>query len=360
MTVKNIIEAAFNQSVYAINITDENGILLNVNDAYLRLYKFDSSEQILGKTQNIISNPNTPKVIYEDMWHTILANRTWSGELTNLAQDGSQIFVHLTITPIIEEGKLAGYMGFTLDRGQQVLLEQQILHANNLVVLGTLGAGIAHELNNPLTAISLEADNIQEMVSGLVSGAKYESLQASTQAIINGAERMKKVIEHFLVYSRRERRGKGDVVSLKALVEDSLLFLEQQLKNRGIRLVLNLNPELMVSGDRTNLESVLHNLLTNSRDAFEENDVPKKQIDIKLSRIDNQWAELDYADNAGGIPSHYQDKIFDPFFTTKREGVGTGLGLSIAKKIILEHGGTIKCMAQEPIARFVIQLPLSQ
>lgn len=81
MTVKNIIEAAFNQSVYAINITDENGILLNVNDAYLRLYKFDSSEQILGKTQNIISNPNTPKVIYEDMWHTILANRTWSGEL---------------------------------------------------------------------------------------------------------------------------------------------------------------------------------------------------------------------------------------------------------------------------------------
>src|SRR5689334_7743259 len=86
------------------------------------------------------------------MWKCISSGGTWRGNLTNVAKDGSEVFVHLTITPIRENGAIVGYMGFSLDRAQQVMLEKQLFHANKLVVLGTMGAGLAHEPSSSLSS----------------------------------------------------------------------------------------------------------------------------------------------------------------------------------------------------------------
>jgi histidine kinase len=356
----NIIEKAFDQSTFAINITDLEGRLLRTNDAYLKLYKFKCEKEVLGKTQRIISSPKTPRVVYEDMWRHLKNNKTWSGEITNLASDGSEVFIHLTITPIFEEKKKIGYMGFSLDRSQQVILEKQLLHANKLVVLGTLGAGLAHELNNPLTSISLEAEYIQEKLESLGKIENIRSLKAAAGSILMGVERMNRVIEHLMVYSRKEEVGDRELLSVKSIIDDSFLFLDKQLKNRGIEVRLDIDPELMIYGRKMDMESVIHNLLTNSRDAFQEANSEGKCVNIQISKTEDDWMLLDYKDNAGGIPKGILDKVFDPFFTTKAEGHGTGLGLAITKKIIVEMGGIITCESRRGVSRFLIRLPLAK
>ncbi len=350
-----LCEKAFSQAEYAINITDKNGILVKVNKAYLRLYKFTAENEVIGHSQRIIRSPNTPLGVYKHMWETILAGDTWRGELSNVATDGSEVFIHLTITPIREDGEIIGYMGFSLDRSQQVMLERQLFHANKLVVLGTLGASLAHELNNPLASILLDAEYIRELFSAPNPDFDVKSALSAADSVIKGAERMKKVVEHLLHYSRKDPEKEG-VFPVLNLVEDSFLFMDKQLKNRGIHLEYQIEDDLYLQGNRTQLESVIHNLLTNSRDAFDTFDPPEKLISIKAY---HRGASLlvDYSDNAGGISDEVKPYIFDPFFTTKKEKEGTGLGLSISKKIVTEHGGRITCRSEGDNTLFRIELP---
>src|SRR3954463_9755565 len=100
-----MIQDAFTQSDYAINITDPKGILLKVNDAYLRLYKINDESQILGQTQRIIRSPFTPDSVYKDMWKTISEGKVWRGEMGNRTLDGNDVFIHLTISPIRRDGE---------------------------------------------------------------------------------------------------------------------------------------------------------------------------------------------------------------------------------------------------------------
>jgi PAS domain S-box-containing protein len=355
---QNLIEKAFHQSVYAISITDLEGRLLCMNDAFLKLYNFKSEKQLLGKTQKSISSPKTARIVYEEMWDHLKADKIWSGEITNLTSDGREVFIHLTITPIFEGKRKIGYMGFSMDRSQQVVLEKQLLHANKLVVLGTLGAGLAHELNNPLASVSLEAEYIQETLTHIKKLKNLKSLKAAINSILLGVERMNRVIEHLMVYSRKEESADRELLSVNSIIEDSFLFLDKQLKNRGIKVQLKIDQDLNIYGRKMDMESVIHNLLTNSRDAFLNLKKPNKHIRMNVSMTEDNWMLLDYQDNAGGIHPDILDRVFDPFFTTKAEGEGTGLGLAITKKIIVEMGGVITCDSKNGVTQFRIRLPL--
>ena len=352
-----MFEDAFTQSDYAINITDPKGILVEVNQAYLRLYKFESEDEILGQTQRIIRSPLTPDGVYKDMWTTITAGNVWRGQLSNRAKDGTDVFIHLTISPIKRDGQIVGYMGFSLDRAQQVMLERQLFHANKLVVLGTLGAGLAHELNNPLASILLDAEYLKEHLTQNLQGPDSASAMAAAESVIRGAERMRQVLEHLLLYSKADSNTAHSGISLQQLVTDSFLFIERQLYSRGIEIKQEFEGDPHVNGNRTQLESVIHNLLSNSRDAFDALERPDKCISICAVFMESgSMAQIDYRDNAGGIPAEVMTRIFEPFFTTKG-GQGTGLGLAIGKKIIAEHGGTIDCESKNGGTHFRIRLP---
>ncbi len=352
------MEKAFVQAEYAVNITDPRGILLKVNQAYLDLYKFSSEEEIIGQTQRIIRSPLTHDSLYKDMWTTISSGGTWRGNLTNIARDGSEVYVHLTITPLRENGKIIGYMGFSLDRAQQVLLERELFHANKLMVLGTLGAGLAHELNNPLASILLDAEYLNEVLSDVEGPIDREQAAGAARSVIAGVARMKKVLEHLLLYSRKETRNRHSTLAVDELLEGSLLFMEKQLSHRGIQVLIRAEKDLFISCNRTQMESVIHNLLGNSRDAFEGRTAKERNIHIKADREEPGWVVLEYRDNAGGIPTALLPRIFEPFFTTKHEKEGTGLGLAISRKIVLEHGGTMDCHSERGTTTFRIRLRL--
>ncbi|MDQ3003279.1 MAG: ATP-binding protein [Fibrobacterota bacterium] len=352
-----IIEDAFTQSDYAINITDPTGVMVRVNDAYIRLYKFNSESEVLGKNQRIIRSPLAPDSLYKNMWNTIVSGRIWRGELTNRATDGSDVFIHLTISPIRRNGEIVGYMGFSIDRAQQVLMERQLFHANKLVVLGTLGAGLAHELNNPLASILLDAEYLRDYLYDPDRSPDPAVALAAADSVIRGAERMRRVLEHLLFYSKKDSGTGTSTISLRQLLDDSFLFIERQLTSRGIEIKIELDGNYFVNGNRTQLESVIHNLLGNSRDAFSQSQTEEKLISIRSNYLEKeQLVRIEYQDNAGGIPVDVLDQIFEPFFTTKG-GDGTGLGLAISKQIIAEHGGSIECISKGVKTVFNLSLP---
>jgi PAS domain S-box-containing protein len=352
----SLMVKAFTQADYAVNLTDKLGALIKVNQAYLDLYKFPSDSEILGKSQRIIRSPHTPDAVYREMWNTISSGETWRGNLTNIAKDGSDVFVHLTITPIRENGKIVGYMGFTLDRGQQVLLEKQLFHANKLVVLGTMGAGLAHELNNPLASILLDAEFLQEIFQTPGKPIDWPTALSASTSLIMGVERIKKVLEHLLAYSRKEGPQQHSTLSVMQLIQDSFLFIERQFSNRGIAIEISMDEEIFISGNRTQLESIIHNLLHNSRDAFEGR-TGEKKVNIQVRKGSDGFVVIEFRDNAGGISEKNLPHIFEPFFTTKGEAEGTGLGLAISKKIVAEHGGSIECESKGGTTLFRIHLP---
>ncbi|MCD6023616.1 MAG: domain S-box-containing protein [Fibrobacteria bacterium] len=350
---------AFTQADYAINITDPDGRLVRVNDAYLRLYKFQSESEILGKTQRLIRSSSTPESLYKDMWKTITRGETWRGNLVNRAVDGSAIHIHLTISPIRRDGKIVGYMGFSLNREQQVLLERQLFHANKLMVLGTLSAGLAHEMNNPLASVLLEAEYLRKLFNREGEADKAAGLKA-TESVIRGVERMQRVLNHLLQYSRKDAIQGMENFTVKRLLEEAFLFMDRQLMTRGIEVTVYADESLSIRGNYTQIESVLHNLISNARDAFSEWETGEaKRISIYARRRENQ-IEIRFEDNAGGIPDHLLAHIFEPFFTTKDGSKGTGLGLALARKLIEEHGGTIHCVSQFGCTRFTIVLPAGE
>jgi two-component system, cell cycle sensor histidine kinase and response regulator CckA len=352
-----MFEDAFTQADYAINITDPEGRLLRVNLAYLKLYKFTSESEVLGKTQRIIRSPMTPGSLYQDMWQNISQGRPWRGDLINKARDGGDVHVHITISPIRHADKIVGYMGFSLDREQQVMLERQLLHANKLMMLGTLGAGLAHEMNNPLASILLDAEYLQEIHSQPGPALDYSAALAAAESVIRGVERMRRVLKHLLQYSKKDVFSEAGNISVRELVEDSFLFVNRQLINRGIQLRQEVPEAISIPGIRTQLESVLHNLISNSCDAFLGKDGDGKYIAISSRRNPHGQVEIIFEDNAGGIPAGHLGHIFEPFFTTKEGQMGTGLGLSLSRKIISDHGGSIQCESSGGRTRFTILLP---
>jgi len=220
------------------------------------------------------------------------------------------------------------------DITERVALEHSARQAEKLAALGTLAAGLAHELNNPIGIISTRAEL---MLLDAESGALPEGLHDDLRVIHRHAQRVARITQGLLSFSRHSS-GQHARVDLNRLVDETLLLVEKQIVRDGIALTRALAPNLPpVWGDANALQQVVMNLLTNARDAV------KAGGEIVVETLATGEAARDVRlvvrDTGPGIPSELLSKIFDPFFTTKANG--TGLGLSISYGIVREHQGTV-------------------
>ncbi len=224
--------------------------------------------------------------------------------------------------------------------------QSQLVQSAKLASIGELATGIAHELNQPLTYIRnstqlLLMDNADDLDAEEV----FETLQQVEQA----TDRMMSIINHLRSFAR-ESDIQHRPVQLCQVLENSLILLNEQLKNRNIRLEKKIDPQLpQVLGNSQQLEQVFINMLSNARDALDGREDPQIVIQVKVLAQDDgsQQVMICFIDNGAGIPSSYLEKIFDPFFSTKEEGKGTGLGLSISYGIIQDHQGEIHVSSTE-------------
>jgi two-component system NtrC family sensor kinase len=233
--------------------------------------------------------------------------------------------------------------------------QTQLIQSGKLAAVGTMAAGVAHELNQPLMVIR---GYTQELLADerLVDKEICEDLRR----IEAQTTRMVAIINHLRDFSRQSK-GKREVTDLNRVVTGALTFLGQQLRTKNIVVVQELVPALPpVWADPMQIEQVFLNLVTNACDAMEE--VGTGTITIRTELAAGSRVGLSVTDTGPGIPPDLQTRIFDPFFTTKEVGKGTGLGLSICHGIVEEHGGELT--VESPVAdgrgaRFTIVLPRS-
>jgi signal transduction histidine kinase len=216
-----------------------------------------------------------------------------------------------------------------LGRRENILVESHKLRA-----IGTLTAGVAHELNNPINNITLTSHVLLEDYATLPDEERREMLND----IIHEAERTKKIVASLLDFARQSE-SKVEPLELSEVVRRTLALAQNQLTLKGVRVSLEIADHLPpVHGDSQQLSQVVLNLVLNAVDASPRGG----RIEIAVAKAkDEESVQITVRDHGPGIPGHILNSIFDPFFTTKPKGKGVGLGLSICKGIVSKHGGEI-------------------
>jgi two-component system NtrC family sensor kinase len=230
-------------------------------------------------------------------------------------------------------------------------LQSKLMHAEKMAAVGQLVSGVAHEVNNPLTAILGFADLLME------NPELPESARKDMRVILQEAQRTKQIVQNLLSFARQMPPQKK-AVQLNPILRRTVQLRSYDFQSHGVEVIEHLDQELpSVIGDSHQLQQVFLNILNNAYDAVGETGRPAR-IEITTTPKGNS-VEILFRDNGPGI-SH-PDRIFDPFFTTKEVGKGTGLGLSICYGIVHEHGGEIFCLNNEGAegATFVVRFPAS-
>jgi two-component system NtrC family sensor kinase len=239
---------------------------------------------------------------------------------------------------------LARDLAVTIDNAA---LHRQLARAEKLAAIGQLVAGVAHELNNPLTSIVGYSELISDDIPAGPARQRLDKM-------LREAQRMKRIIENLLRFARRNSLEKKSA-NLESLLQEVLALREYHLHNHDIKVHVRIEPDLPhVAVDEDQFKQILLNLLNNSIDALEGHS--EKRIRIEAA-INNGRISLSFDDNGPGFTD--VNRVFDPFFTTKPVGKGTGLGLSICYGIVKEHGGEIHAENLQPRgARIILELPV--
>jgi PAS domain S-box-containing protein len=276
-------------------------------------------------------------------------------ELQAMRADGGLFPVEVQIHKLSIEG--VRYAAYVRDLTSQKAAETELvesqgkLHqAEKLAAMGSLLAGVAHEINNPLAIVVAQAGLLEE-----VSGEP--DTRSTAGKIGAAAARCSRIVKTFLSMARRQVPQR-ERVSLADVIERSAAVVSYGMRANGVELTLDLHESLPdVEGDADQLGQVLSNLLVNAQQAMDGIEGARR-VTVAAKPDAGGLVELTVADNGPGIPGHVLPRIFEAFFTTKPAGLGTGIGLAICRNVVLAHGGTIEAgNASEGGAVFRIRLP---
>jgi two-component system NtrC family sensor kinase len=231
-----------------------------------------------------------------------------------------------------DQGQPYGYEIISRNITGRKALEDRLINMEKLASVGTLAAGVAHEINNPITVILGFAEHLLEKTEGMPE--IYETLQVMEEEGL----KCKKIVENLLTFARSPERTETST-DINATLQKMLTVVQNTLLTKKIRLESTLAPDLpRAKGDPRELQQVFINLVNNAMDAMKGGGLLR--VDTRRAP-DGKRVAIEFSDTGNGIPREAQPKIFDPFFTTKRTGEGTGLGLSMSYGIITKFGGTI-------------------
>jgi PAS domain S-box-containing protein len=335
-----------------IMITDLQGTILEVNRALEELTGY-SREELLGQTPRLLKSGAHADEVYADIWHTVLARRSWQGELSNRRKDGSTFQASLTISPIVDhQGRLTHFVGIQRDVTDHKDLERQLLQAQKMQSVGTLAGGVAHEFNNLLAGINGYA------ALGLREGGLSPTLRQFLEHIVDLSERAAGLTRQLLAFARKPALSRQRT-SMVELVRVTAELVQRTLHQEVVVDVAAGADEglLVVEADANQLQQALVNLALNARDAVRDRPVPAGEqpppITFRLRHAvlaaeqpgfpqrvaAGDYVVLEVQDEGTGMTAEVLNQALDPFFTTKEVGQGTGLGLPMVFGIVQGHQG---------------------
>ncbi|HET8575725.1 MAG TPA: PAS domain S-box protein [Methylomirabilota bacterium] len=274
-------------------------------------------------------------------------------------KDGSWHVLEGVAKDMRKDSIVAGIVVNSRDVTQRKQVEDELqqqrearYQSEKLADMGTLLAGVAHELNNPLAVVMGYSAMLQE---ALADGPQARR----AGKIVKAADRCVRIVRNFLALARHHRPERKEV-RLNQVVEEAVELLAYPLRVDDVNVTLRLAPELPVLwADPHQLHQVVVNLITNAHQAMRAAAPPRRLVLTTTVDADGGTVALEVADTGPGIPTEIRARIFEPFFTTKPEGQGTGLGLPLCQGIVESHGGTIR-VESEPGhgAAFTIEIPI--
>jgi len=269
-----------------------------------------------------------------------------------LIEQSGGVEIEISTFPIWDdEHKIVQVFLYEEDVTERQQLQASLAQSEKLAAVGQLAAGVAHEINNPLTAIQANAQLLQRSLTAPENGQLD-----MVELIIEASERATQAVRDLLDFARRERFQVGPT-DLNETIQRTLALMGPELGSRFISLQFDPAIDLpVINASQDHLQGVWLNLLINAIDAIDDGPAV---IAIKSYQIENS-IHVSVTDSGQGIPADQISRIFEPFYTTKEPGRGTGLGLSVCHQIVTRHGGQIRVSSQPGVGTtFTVILPLS-
>ena len=356
---KDFLEKIIHGSASAIVAADQNGNILIMNEVAEKLFGYSFEEA--NRLKNV-AHIYAPGGAYEVMRK--LRDETLGGKgklqgakITIINAKGDKVPVELNASIIYEGDQEVATMGIFNDLREKLAVEQelkktqtQLAQSEKMASLGQLAAGVAHEINNPLTGILFYSELALESID------KGHPLMENLENISEDVRRCKKIVKNLLAYSR-QNNPKKNIIQLNSLVDLSLNLIRDKRLFGNIIVEKDLSDDMMlIHADKNQLTPVINNLIMNAGDAMDGHGILKFRT---YRDVMKKKAYLEVSDTGCGIPEENMHRIFDPFFTTKEPGKGTGLGLSTSYGIVKENGGDISVKDTGPNGTvFIAELPL--
>jgi two-component system NtrC family sensor kinase len=328
----------FNESIIeSINVgllaVDLEGRVTRLNSALEEILDLSRAQAVGKRVEDLFSEDFT------DTLRQVLGNDRWRlREIRNIYKihtatfTGHPLVLNIAIAPLQDSLEQTGALVVLEDVTSRVRLEEQLQQREKLSSIGLLAAGVAHEVNTPLTGVS----SYTQMLLGMLS--ETDPKHALLLKVRRQAERATNIVNNLLNFSRTGDATEFTEIDISRVLDDTLQLLEPQLRGNQIEIVRGYDPESpQVFGNSGKLQQVFTNLLLNARDAIPSGG----SIRISTMPSEDHSLMIEVSDSGTGIAPENVAKIYDPFYTTKGVGRGTGLGLAVSYGIVQEHSGHI-------------------
>ena len=345
---KEVLQSVFDGITDPVVLIDRQGIIKNVNKAFLDKYAF-TLENVLHQVISTLPFNDACPILECSEVFAALPDRPITMEKV---LSSGEIFL-IYFYPIKDEfKKTENLVCYVKDITEQKQLESKIQQTEKIVSVGQLAAGVAHEINNPLGVILCHIDLIRDEPN------LSKEVREDLAVIEKHADNCKAIVAGLLNFARQHKSVK-ELTSINTIIREVVQIAANQLQHQNITIDLDLEEDLpLISVDTDKLRQVFFNLIINSGQAIDEDGY----ILISTCYLSNEEIlQVVVEDNGCGIPQKMEDKIFDPFFTTKDPGKGTGLGLSVSYGIVKDHNGDITFKSVEHQGtRVTVSLPVEE
>ncbi len=351
------LNAILNATVDAMIIIDHTGTIELFNAAAQRMFGY-SVQEVIGKNIKMLMPEPYRKEHDQYLDNYMKTNQARiigiGREVKACKKDGEIFPIELSVGEV-KESSHKQFVGIIRDISDQVQARsdaianrERLAHVTRLSTMGEMAAGIAHEINQPLSAVSSYAQackNLLQRENSLADAFQKQKLTDTLEKISNQALRAGEVIRRLREFVKK-RNTEREYINFNDLIQDTidLAKVDTRLLDHGIQLDLCSAPTPCLLIDQVQLQQVLFNLIRNAIDAME--DQPSAPVVIQSKWINEQYLEVSICDIGYGITEENRARLFHPFFTTKTSGMG--MGLPICQSIIQSHGGELKHSAGSP------------
>ena len=353
------LENMIYSSPAAIVVADMKGVILRMNESARKLFGYTDKMSVGKSIAEYLYTPGGARSVMKKLRSPEYGGvgKLHTTEMTIIHSSAEEIPVEMTASIIYQDGKEIASMGMYTDLRPKIENERrleeargQLMHSDKLASLGQLAAGVAHEINNPLSGILIDASLILEDLDD------HSPLREDLRNIIEDTHRCKEIVKNLLAYSR-QTEYKEEIFDIRTVIDQTFSLLGDHALLQDIKVMKDLSSFMMMcKGDKNQLIQVFTNMIINAAQAM--NGRGNMTITTHRDKPEGK-TYIEISDTGSGISEQNLSKIFDPFFTTKEEGKGTGLGLSTVYGIIERHNGRIQVKETSPKGTtFLIELPL--